>query len=226
MKDQKIQSPAPAKKIRREKRVAYNNARIYLFKNLRAIFLNGHDDFEVIIGEKFDDVPVRQADNGQGYVIAFKTDRYGFSEEEAQIYDRAVTTILNETHAFLSENPDYQRIMGIDPRKAEIEVLDDEALYVLVMALCNQAPRILDMDDKKYFDFDPEQESQKAPVASFTENQLISLSGPIPKDHFNRRNMNYRRSFGYVMPFAMADIYSFMRLSNSTTREPLRFSLH
>lgn len=85
MKDQKIQSPAPAKKIRREKRVAYNNARTCLFKNLRAIFLNGHDDFEVIIGEKFDDVPVRQADNGQGYVIAFKTDSYGFSEEEAQI---------------------------------------------------------------------------------------------------------------------------------------------
>ena len=30
-------------------------------------------------------MPVRQADNGQGYVIAFKTDSYGFSEEEAQI---------------------------------------------------------------------------------------------------------------------------------------------
>lgn len=226
MKDQKIQSPTPARKIKREKRVAYNNARTCLFKNLRAIFLNGHDDFEVVIGEKFDDVPVRQADNGEGYVIAFKTDRYGFNEEEAQIYDRAVTIMLNETHAFLSKNPEYQKIMGINPRKAEIEVLDDEALYVLVAALCYQAPRILDMDDNKHFDFDPALESQKSPSPNFTENQIISLSGPIPKDHFNRRNMNYRRSFGYVMPFAMADIYSFMQLSDSKTKEPLRFSLH
>lgn len=226
MKDQKTQSPAPAKKIKREKIVAYNNARTCLFKNLRAIFLNGHDDFDAIIGEKFDDMPVRQADDDQGYVISFKTDRYNFNKEETQIYDRAVTIMLNETHAFLSESPEYQRIIGIDPQKAEVCISDDEALYVLVTALYNQSPRILDMDDKKYFDFDPVLESQKSLSPSFAENQLISLSGPIPKDSFNRRNMNYRKSFGYVLPFAMADIYNFMKLSNSTTKEPLRFSLH
>ncbi|HCK31951.1 MAG: hypothetical protein CMH32_07725 [Micavibrio sp.] len=226
MKDQKIQSPALARKIKREKLVSYDNARTCLFKNLRVIFLSGHHPFNPIIGDKVDDLPVRLGGNNESYIVDFKMGQFDFTDEEARMYDRASTIMLNETHALLTESIGLQTIIGMNPQKKEILLTSDEALFVLVKGLCARAPSILNMDDAEYFPDTAIRHDRKKPDPLFSLNQTVSMSAPLPKSHFNRREMNYRESGGFVLPYAMRDIDAFMRQSDPRTRAPLRFAIH
>jgi hypothetical protein len=229
MTDHKELRTPDKKKTPKTKIVSYDNVRTCLFKNLLAVFLNGHGAYGQKIARKFDDMPIRYGDGDQGYVIDFNTQRYGFSDDEYDVYEEAVNVIMSETHALLLAHEELQKVLGVQPKDGQILIQDEEALFALVGGLCERAPHMTDIDEKpsafsRIFSGADPQSAKRNPV--FTLNQLLSLSDPILSSQFNDREERFNTKHMGRLPFAMNDIYAFMKKSDPRTRAGIPFTVH